>query len=756
MFAFSFVVWYNFSMEIVAVIQSIIYRNDLNGYTVVKIEDANKKQGTAVGRFPMVIEGERVRLKGEIVSNKFGEQLSCTSIEVLKPNTLEGIKRYLSSGLIKGVGPKTAEKIVDKFKEDTLDIIEFNYHQLLSVNGITEKKAYAIYEAYSEIKDMQNSVMFLQEYGITTNLAVKIYDMYGKKTIDIVKTNPYKLIEDIDGVGFKTADRIASNIGIESDSLFRLRAGIVFSLKETSEKNGNTYLPKDELIVLTAKLLNVELDNTYDKFLSVLQGLQMDNYIRILDRENEKEIVMLSKYYQVEYGLAQLIVRLLGCEVSCGFNVESEIEMFEQLTKLKLHSDQKRAVEMAINKGFCVITGGPGTGKTTIIKCILSILKNMNLKVKLLAPTGRASKRLSESTNEDASTIHRALELDFKDGHTCFFYNDTNKLDVDVVIVDEVSMVDVNLMYSLIRALKTGTRVILVGDKDQLPSVGAGNVLADLLASKVVPTTALTKIYRQEDNSLIIENAHLINEGKMPIIDNSSSDFFFEVKETPMDIANSIIDLVTMRIPKHFQVENSRIQVLAPMKVGVYGVENLNKKLQEKINPMSMRKPELDVGETTFRLGDKVMQIANNYSMEWSKFTNGVIEEGTGVFNGDIGYIVAIDRNTREVVVAFEDGRNCTYLSTDLNQLVLSYAITIHKSQGSEFEYAVIPIMTGSPYILTRNLIYTAVTRAKKMVVLVGEKANLQKMIKNNYTAKRNTMLSRFMLEYLDNGIGLV
>ncbi len=738
-------------MEVVAVIESIIFRNESNGYTVVKIKDTDKKEGIAVGRFPVIMEGERVRLKGEVINSKYGEQFNCSQVEILKPNTPEGIKRYLSSGLIKGVGPKTAEKIVDRFKEDTLDVIEFNHQMLSQIQGITAKKAEEIYDAYSQIKDMQNTVMFLQDYGISVSLAVKIYEMYKKRTIDVVKENPYRLIEDVDGIGFKTADKIAGSLGIEKDSLFRLRAGIVYTLKDASEKNGNTYLGKEELLVTNARLLDVPIEETYGKMLEVLQGLEMDNYVRVLQLESEKEIVMLAKLYQTEFGLSQAIVRLVNSASEQVVDVAGEIDMFEQINKIKLHDDQRKAVEMAINKGFCVITGGPGTGKTTIIKCILSILKNMALKVKLLAPTGRASKRLSESTGEDASTIHRALEIDFKNGRMCFVYNESNKLNFDAIVVDEVSMVDVNLMYSLMKALKFGTKVILVGDKDQLPSVGAGNVLADLLQCGYVPVTQLTKIYRQENNSLIIDNAHLINEGKMPIIDNNSSDFFFETKETPLDIANSIIELVTKRIPKHFGVESGKIQVLAPMKIGVYGVENLNTSLQDRLNPAGSGKPEIEAGNTIYRLGDKVMQISNNYNMEWSRYNNGIYEEGMGVFNGDIGNIVAVNRNSREIVVAFEDGRNCTYISTDLNQLVLSYAITIHKSQGSEFDYVVIPIMTGSPYILTRNLIYTAVTRAKKMVMLVGLKENLYRMIKNNYTAKRNSMLATFIKNFIND-----
>lgn len=741
-------------LDIVAIVEYIVYRNEANGYTVIKIKSQDSNIGTAVGRFPLLMEGERVRLKGECVYNKFGEQLNCESIEILKPNTIDGIKKYLASGLIKGVGPKTAEKIVERFKKDSLDIIEFAYMRLTEISGISERKAREIYESFTQIKDMQNSVMFLQDYGISISLAVKIYDSYKNRTIEIVKNNPYKLVEDIDGIGFRTADKIAKSVGIELDSIFRLRAGLVFTIKESCEKNGNTYLGKNELIVLTARLLDVDLNPNFNKMLEALSGLEMDNLIRILEVD-ENEIVMLYKYYQIENSLAQIIVKLLVTNQDDNINVDSDIDMFELVSKIKLHQMQKEAVKMAINKGVCVITGGPGTGKTTIIKCILSILNNMNMKVKLLAPTGRASKRLSESTGEDASTIHRALELDFNNGKMGFYYNETNKLRVDAVIVDEVSMVDAQLMNSLLKALNTGTKVVLVGDKDQLPSVGAGNVLADLLACGIVPVTELSKIYRQDNESLIVENAHLINEGKMPIIDNSCKDFFFETKYSPQDIADSILQLVTNRLPNHFKDSEGKIQVLAPLKAGLCGVENLNREMQERINPPSRRKPEIEVGSTIFRLYDKVMQISNNYSMEWERIVDNFHESGMGVFNGDIGTIVSLDRSSREMVVAFEDGRNCVYLSSDLSQLVLSYAITIHKSQGSEFDYVVIPIVSGSPHILTRNLIYTAVTRAKKAVVLVGEKDILHRMIKNNYTAKRNSMLCKFIEQRINDVDGV-
>lgn len=731
-------------MEIVGTIESIIFRNEANGYTVADI-DSNDILITAVGRFPCIKEGEKVKLYGSYIENKkYGTQFNCDRIEILKNNTIEGIIRYLSSGLIKGVGPKIAERIVEKFGKDTLDVIEYNHEKLVEVSGISKDKAETIYEAYNSIRQMQQAVMFLQEYDITTNMAVKIYGIYKNKTIEIVKNNPYRLVEDVDGIGFLSADKIAQNIGIAKDSEFRLRAGLIYTLKENCERCGNTYLPKVELITAVIKLLELDIEPLENMLENVLTVMQMDGVIRQFV-DAGVEIVMSSKFYNIERSVAQRIVRLINTSIEYDRNIDKEIEFYEKINKITLHDDQKSAVKMAVSKGMCVITGGPGTGKTTIIKCILSILGNMGMKSKLLAPTGRAAKRMSESTGQNASTIHRALDINFEGGEGGFCYNDDNKLPYEVIIVDEVSMVDVTLMNHLIKAIEVGTKLILVGDKDQLPSVGAGNVLSDLLSCGLVPVSYLTKIYRQDDSSLIITNAHLINEGKMPIIDNSSNDFYYESKESSMEVAETIISLVTKRIPAHFGIDSSRVQILAPLKAGVTGVENLNALIQEKLNPPSIYKKELTAFHTIYREGDKVMQISNNYNQEWKRLDNGVLEQGSGVFNGDIGTIMQINRNTGSIDVLFEDGRETTYLSTDLNQLVLSYAITIHKSQGSEFDVVIMPLMGGSPHILTRNLLYTGVTRAKKIVILLGERKFLNRMIRNNYTEKRYSMLAKFI-----------
>lgn len=726
-------------MVIQGIVEEIVYRNSDNNYTVFVI-DHNDEYLTCVGKVPIISEGEMVELVGDFTKHsKYGEQFSITHAKVSNPNTKEGIVRYLSSGLIKGVGPITAQNIVDKFGELSLDIIEFNPAKLAEVKGISHKKAMEISESVGEIKAMRDSVMTMQNHGIGTNMAVKIYNYYGERTDFILKNNPYKLVEDIDGIGFFTADKIAQKMGIDEFSEFRIRAGILHILKENSEKNGNTYIHKENLFSEITQLLNMLVVEHIDLVNKVINTMVMDSVIKLFELDG-KDIIMLYKYYSCEKMVAGMLKALNNAPNSLDMNVDSDIELYEQMNNISMHATQKDAVKLAVNSGVSVITGGPGTGKTTIVKCILQILKNRRYNVKLLAPTGRASKRLSESTGEEASTIHRALVVDFKNPGM-FLYNSGNKLPYDAVIVDEVSMVDVQLMFYLVRALKMGTKLILVGDKDQLPSVGAGNVLADILASNVIPVESLTHIYRQSENSLIVTNAHEINMGNMPILDNKSDDFFFDNKTDNTEILNSIINMQTVRLPKYLGVDSSHIQVLAPMKAGICGVENLNKCLQEKINPLTKSKMEIVRDKVIYREKDRVMQITNNYERSWQK--DG--ELGQGVFNGDIGIITKINIETHTTTVLFEDGRVSDYLMNELNELVLSYAITIHKSQGSEFDVVIMPAITGAPMLLTKNLLYTAVTRAKKMVVLVGSKRAIRIMVSNNYTQVRYSMLKYFL-----------
>ena len=732
-------------MALTGTIEDIVYRNEENGYTVARLEKDDSVV-TVVGKFIDVQVGAVVKLEGKYEKTKYGVQYAFESYEMSVPQSMEGLEKYLGSGLIRGVGPVTARKIVEHFGADTLDVLEYAPQKLQQVSGISEKKAVEIGFSFKEHREVQNTIILLQGYNITTNMALKIYNVYHEKTADIIKNNPYKLVEDIDGIGFATADKIAQNAGLPQDSTFRIRAGLIYVLKTSCEKNGNTYLPKVMLLEEAAKALELVLEDYQEKFQQAFDSLCVDR-TAVTTWVDNTEIVMLSKYYYYENSIAQKLVWLANCQEEGKFDVDEEIASYESKNNISLHEEQKNAIKGAINNGVFVITGGPGTGKTTIIKCILEILTAQQKTVSLVAPTGRAAKRMSDSTGREAKTIHRLLEVNVIQSNESFFvHNESNPLKTDVVIVDEVSMVDAALMCALLKAMPRDCKLILVGDKDQLPSVGAGNVLADILESGVISYCMLTKIFRQGEKSLIITNAHLINEGKMPLIDNTSMDFFFDSKNDPEVIKDTILELVTTRLPKFLGVDPQTIQVLAPLKAGVCGIENLNKVLQERINPPSSGKRQVEFGRTIFREGDKVMQMSNNYDLEWKKHGRYADEIGKGVFNGDIGIVSTIDPNTSEVVVEFEDGRICLYARPDLIDLSLSYAITIHKSQGSEFDTVIIPAIAGPSIILTRNLIYTAVTRAKKMVVIVGEKLYLKRMVSNKYTATRFTLLKKLLV----------
>ncbi len=736
-------------MALIGTIEDIVYRNEENGYTVARL-DHDDGIITVVGKFVDVQVGSEVKLEGKFEKTKYGVQYAFETYEISLPTSIAGLEKYLGSGLIRGVGPATAKKIVEHFGKDTLDVLEYMPDRLAEISGISKKKATEIGFSFKEHREVQNTIIYLQGFNITTNMALKIYNVYHEQTSTIVKNNPYKLVEDVDGIGFATADRIAQNAGIPKDSVFRIRAGLIYNLQTACEKNGNTYLPKVMLYDLASKSLELDFEEYKPSFDEAFESICADKTV-VTTWVDETEIVMLSKYYYYENVIAQRLAFLSCSQRDEKIDVSQQISNFEQRNNIKFHEEQINAIVGAINNGIYVITGGPGTGKTTIIKCILEIMLNQQKKVSLVAPTGRAAKRMSDSTGYEAKTIHRLLEVNTIQSDQSFFvHNETNPLEADVVIVDEVSMVDVALMCSLLKAMRRDCKLVLVGDKDQLPSVGPGNVLADILNSGIVSYCALTKIFRQEEKSLIITNAHLINEGKMPLIDNTSKDFFFETKNEPELIKDTILDLVSRRLPKFLGVEAQSIQVLAPLKAGVCGIENLNKVLQESINPPSESKRQIEYVRTIFREGDKVMQMANNYDLEWKKIGKFATEIGKGVFNGDIGFIQTIDPQTREVIVEFEDGRICLYTSVDLFDLSLAYAITIHKSQGSEFDTIVIPAIAGPSIILTRNLIYTAVTRAKKMVVIVGEKQYLKRMVSNKYTATRFTNLKRLLISAVE------
>lgn len=729
-------------------VASIVYRNEENGYTVLVLDCTDGGKLTCVGTFPTLSVGAILTVEGKVsIHNKYGEQLTVESYKITDPTGKEGIIKYLSSGLIRGVGEVTAKNIYDKFGDDTFAVIDNNPMLLAKVKGISAKKAMDIANSVAELKVMQEQMMFLQSYGITTNLSLKIYNIYKEQTKSLVLANPYKLIDDIDGVGFVTADKIAQSVGIEPISEFRVRASMVYLLKESADKSGNTYLVFDELVQNCSKLIDVDLTQHGKLVEDTLTKLVLEPTVKVFEVENQR-CVSLVRYYKLERAIASKLISLNADAKRVMMDADSLIAQFEQVNKFEFHPSQLGAVKSALVNGVTVITGGPGTGKTTIVKCIAQILSNHGLKLELCAPTGRAAKRLAQSTGYDAKTIHRLLCYEPQGDKMSFKFNRYNTLPCDVVIVDETSMVDVNVMYALVSALEKGTRIVLVGDKDQLPSVGAGNVLADIIHSGVIEIRYLTHIYRQSQDSLIVSNAHLINKCQMPEINNHSQDFFFNNMTDFQQIADTVVQMVTTRLPKFTGMPSSEIQVLGALKSGVAGVENLNRLLQEQLNPRQYGKGEYIVGKNIFRLNDRVMQTVNNYDLAYVRPNDkGELETGQGVFNGDIGFITEIDRVEGTIKVLFDDNRLALYTEHDLTDLQLAYAITIHKSQGSEFPVVVVPLVNGPPTIINKNLLYTAITRAKKTVVLVGSKKILALMVHNNYIAARTTNLCRFLQE---------
>ncbi len=706
-------------------VEEIIFRNGDNGYTVLTL-DADGDPVTVAGNLPEVAPGDCLELEGEFVLHpRFGTQFKAERASVAQPRTVYGIIKFLGSGLIEGCGEKTAARIVEKFGTSAIDVMEKTPERLAEIRGISPAKAAKISAAFSAVRNQREAVMFLAGYGITVNLAMKLYAIYGANTVNTVKTNPYVLVEDVDGVGFLTADKIARSMGLKDDDPFRIRAGLMYSLKTACEKEGNTYLPREKLENLTFKLLGLDREKYEDVFSSSLELLLTARKV-IVPFDGA---VMDSLYYHTENSVAARLVKRIDGDGSIPPpDIDGLIDRFEITHGIKLHLKQREAVVNAVSSAVSVITGGPGTGKTTIINCVLFVLDAMNITSLLLAPTGRAAKRITEGCGRDAFTIHRAL-LNNEGG---------GKFEENAVIVDEFSMVDIFLFKMLLGALNDTAKLVIVGDADQLPSVGAGNVLRDLIASGFVPVTRLEFIYRQSGQSRIALNAHAINDGRMPELKARDGDFFYFPRRTPEAIADMTVELATTRITNFSGIEPSRIQVISALKAGAAGVNSLNARLQRALNGGD--KKSVKVGDITFITGDRVMHTVNNYELE---FTKG-LTTGKGVFNGDIGTVSYVSA-TGDIEVLFEDGRKVLYVGDTRKQLILSYAVTVHKSQGCEFDAIVMPVVGGSPVIMTRNLLYTAITRAKKMAVLVGDEYNIKRMVENNYVAERFSALGVFI-----------
>ncbi len=730
-------------------VERIKFRNEDNGYTVLSIADG-KDETILVGTFHYISEGEMVEATGTMIEHPvYGEQLQVESYEIKTPEDNTAIERYLGSGAIKGVGAALAARIVKKFKADTFRIMEEEPERLAEVKGISEKMAMAIGEQVEAKKEMRQAMMFLQEYGISMNLAVKIYQEYGPRMYSVLKENPYRLADDIPGVGFKMADEIAQRAGLFTDSDYRIKSGIFYTLLQ-AVGNGHTYLPEKELKANAAELLQVHPEDM-DKH---LMDLQMEKKIIVKGLPEGERIIYSSQYYYLELNAAKMLWDLNIRGEIPRETIEKRLEQIQASESIELDEMQQQAVLEAVNSGLLIITGGPGTGKTTTINTIIQYFEMEGMEIQLAAPTGRAAKRMTEATGYEARTIHRMLELTGMPGEKevtgmHFERNEENPLDADVIIIDEMSMVDINLLHSLLKAIPVGTRLILVGDVNQLPSVGPGNVLRDIIDSGQFNVVKLTKIFRQAAESDIIVNAHRINDGLQIPLGKPSRDFLFIKRDTPDAIISAMITLVQKKLPDYVHADPMEIQIMTPMRKGALGVERLNQILQSFLNPPDKKKAEKELNGTIWRIGDKVMQIKNNYQMEWEiRNRYGIpVDKGMGVFNGDIGRIREINEFAETITVEFDEGRMAEYLFKQTEELELAYAITIHKSQGSEYPAVVIPVHSGPRMLMNRNLIYTGVTRARTCVCLVGIPETFQAMADNTMEQKRYSGLKERIRE---------
>ncbi len=722
-------------------VDEIIYMNEDNGYAIFDLDDADEGLITCVGTVPYIKCGEILMVCGKWVNHpNYGQQLKIEYFERIEPESKDSILTYLSSGIVKGIGKKMAGRIVDAFGEESLRVITDTPERLSSIKGISRERAMKINESYMAVHDKENLIMFLQKFNISAGYAIKVYDILGKNSVEKIKENPYVLCERIRGISFKTADRVASLSGTDKNNQERIKAGIKYILTFFAGSEGHTYLPKEAGIFYAVKMLEVEATEAENALIKLLS----EHQLIVKKTVDGKDAVFLPVLFSAEQLTAECIK-----EIKENFrdfnpkNADKEIKEIEKEEGVTLAEKQREAVLSTLSSGVTIITGGPGTGKTTTINFIIKLFLKRGLNIALCAPTGRAAKRMTELCKKEAKTIHRLLEVGYTEDDVLREYSrgSAEPLEEDVIIVDEVSMVDAVLMSSLISSVKHGARIILVGDSDQLPSVGAGNVLSDIIKSGVVSTVSLDTVFRQAEESMIVVNAHKINEGVYPVLNAREKDFFFVEAENVDITYEKLLDLVSRRLPTAYDLDAfSDIQVITPMKKTAVGVVSLNSGLQEILNPKNDKKQERVFQNRTLREGDKIMQIKNNYDLKWKKNSG---EEGYGVYNGDIGHITDVKSNS--ITVSYDDGKIVSYESAMLDELELAYAITVHKSQGSEFDTVVIPIFWGTEKLFSRNLLYTAITRAKSMVVLVGQRAALYKMIDNDYTAARFSYLKELL-----------
>lgn len=767
------------TIQIEGCVNNIVYRNEDNGYTVFELATKDSTDMlTLVGSFSYISEGEYFRLTcQETQHNVYGKQYKVIEAENIEPEDADAMERYLGSGAIKGIGKALAKRIVSEFGDETFRVIEEEPERLADIKGISERMARAISESFYDKRELRTAMMFLQRYGISSNLSVKIYKQYGAGIYEVLKNNPYRLAEEVKGIGFKTADEIALRGGISIDSKYRTRAGILYVLSEAVGL-GHTFLPENEFFEMTAKLLDIEPDAIE----MPLDSLIMDRKVIPSDMPLNKEDSLnneagmddenvlpekvrcyyLAPYYYMELAVARMLLDLDVKQKANREKTERYIKEIEESLSVELDPIQRDAIFAAAGNGVLILTGGPGTGKTTTINALIRFFENEGMDILLAAPTGRAAKRITETTGREASTIHRMLQMKGgvdddesarkDDRHGSFEKNETNPLEADVIIIDEMSMVDIALMHALLRAVSQGTRLIMVGDANQLPPVGAGNVLKDIIASGRFTTVRLTKIFRQAAVSDIVVNAHKINNGEEIALDNKSKDFFFLQRDNINDIRGLIIALVRDKLPSYVKASSGDIQVLTPMRKGELGVEKMNTVLQEYLNPPSPSKKEKVYGDITFREGDKVMQIKNNYQIEWeSRNSRGFLKSsGSGIFNGDCGIIKSINTYADEMEIVFDDDKTVFYPFSGLDELELAYCITVHKSQGSEYPAVVMPLLSGPWQLFNRNLLYTAVTRAKKCVTIVGSRQAVSSMIKNEKEQNRYSGLKVHLEEMVE------